>query len=400
MFCKNCGKSIGDASLFCPYCGTKVAADDLGENTAAAQEQQDNGYDQVLDYDDIEATRVLSNSHVRRDYGKYNTGDNHGPHYSGSSAGSNNQNNYSGYGQGAQNTAGYNQSNQASYGQSVYGQNYQNGQSGQNTQYGGYGSYGQNQNTEGYNGYGQSAGDYNTGAQYGGNTQSNYGQNGASGGWHSGSNPGNTGGYGQNGYYTYNTSGQSAVKAQRPKKKLGKGAIVGISVGGGVALIAVIVVCLLLFLNRSTYETPLKTMVSALNKGDVMKVIEVLPLKPIIEDGGMSEYLLGMNYDDLVNLYEDQFEDSFVDDMKDEYGRDFKIDYKIYEAEKLSKDDLTDLNSDYAYSFGTDDDFISEAMELDVDMSIEGSEGSDVENTTIVVIKIGGKWYLDMFSLD
>ena len=40
-------------------------------------------------------------------------------------------------------------------------------------------------------------------------------------------------------------------------RKLGKGAIIGICVGGGVALIAIIVVvCVLLLGRRSTYETP------------------------------------------------------------------------------------------------------------------------------------------------
>ena len=356
MFCKNCGKSIGDGSQFCPYCGTKVGADNY-ENNAAGTKEETDSYDQVLDYDDIEATRVLSESNVRRDYGRQGSADSQGPHYSSNNGGSNYQNNYSGYTQ---------------------------------------------QNTAGYTGYGQNAAGYNYGAQNNGNGafQNNYGQNGNAGQWYGGYNSANQAGYNPNGYNTYNTPGQSAVNVQKPKKKLGKGAIIGISVGGGVALIAVIAVCVILFFNRSTYETPLKTMVGAINKGDVMEIMNVLPLEAIIDESDMSEYLLGMDYDDLVDLYVEQFESSFADDLIDTYGRDFKMDYKIYETENLSREELRDLNSDYTYSFGTEDDFISEAVRMDVDMSVEGSDGSDTENITLITTKVDGKWYLDMFSLE
>lgn len=38
-------------------------------------------------------------------------------------------------------------------------------------------------------------------------------------------------------------------------------------------------------------------------------------------------------------------------------------------------------------------------MDLDVDLMIKGSGEYETENEIITVIKVDGKWYLDMFSL-
>ena len=480
MFCKNCGKSINDTSQFCPYCGTKVKSaipEESVPDGPVNREDQDN-YEQVLDYDDVEATQILSESRDMTGTKNRYSHRQDGPHYSasqntaqgtaaygqggyasgsqpgyenaGAQAGSD-QNSYGnagaqiGYGQnsygntGAQ--AGYGQNSygntgaQAGYGQNSYGNTGAQAGYGQNS-YGNAGAqagYGQNSygNTGAQAGYGQN-GYGNAGAQagYGQNgygnagAQAGYGQNsygnaGAQAGYGQNS-YGNTGaqaGYGQNGYGSagaqpgygqggYAAGGQAPGRTAsgagnlKPKKKLGKGAIIGICVGGGVALIAIIVVvCVLLLGRRSTYETPLATLVDAVNDGDVMEILDVVPLKPIIDGGELSDYLMGMDYDDLVSLYEGQLEDAMIDEFRDEFGWDFEVDYKINYTYEYSAGELSELNSDYSYSFGTGDDFIEEAMDLDVDLMIKGSGEYETDNETITVIKVDGKWYLDMFSL-
>ncbi len=382
MFCKNCGKSINDTSQFCPYCGTKVKSaipEESVPDGPVNREDQDN-YEQVLDYDDVEATQILSESRDMTGTKNRYSHRQDGPHYSSS------QNT-------AQGTAAYGQGGYAAGSQPGYENAGAQAGSDQNS-YGNAGAqigYGQNSygNTGAQVGYGQNS--YgNTGAQAG------YGQN-------SYGNTGAQAGYGQGGYAAGGQApGRTASGAGnlKPKKKLGKGAIIGICVGGGVALIAIIVVvCVLLLGRRSTYETPLATLVDAVNDGDVMEILDVVPLKPIIDGGELSDYLMGMDYDDLVSLYEGQLEDAMIDEFRDEFGWDFEVDYKINYTYEYSAGELSELNSDYSYSFGTGDDFIEEAMDLDVDLMIKGSGEYETENEIITVIKVDGKWYLDMFSL-
>ena len=57
MFCKNCGKTIEDDSLFCPHCGTAVKSGNAGTDS-----QNETLYDQVIEYDAPEETVVLSES--------------------------------------------------------------------------------------------------------------------------------------------------------------------------------------------------------------------------------------------------------------------------------------------------------------------------------------------------
>ena len=396
MFCKNCGKSINDTSQFCPYCGTKVKSaipEESVPDGPVNREDQDN-YEQVLDYDDVEATQILSESRDMTGTKNRYSHRQDGPHYSAS------QNT-------AQGTAAYGQGGYAAGSQPGYENAGAQAGSDQNS-YGNAGAqigYGQNSygNTGAQAGYGQN-GYGNAGAQAG------YGQN-------SYGNTGAQAGYGQNGYGSagaqpgygqgsYAAGGQAPGRTAsgagnlKPKKKLGKGAIIGICVGGGVALIAIIVVvCVLLLGRRSTYETPLATLVDAVNDGDVMEILDVVPLKPIIDGGELSDYLMGMDYDDLVSLYEGQLEDAMIDEFRDEFGWDFEVDYKINYTYEYSAGELSELNSDYSYSFGTGDDFIEEAMDLDVDLMIKGSGEYETENEIITVIKVDGKWYLDMFSL-
>ena len=495
MFCKNCGKSISDASQFCPYCGTKVAAASSMEPAAESQETQDS-YDQVFDYGDIEATQILSESRVRKntDAGAFSKEQKpaygqDGPHYSAAagtqstgSSGTGNAGAYSyggasqyGYGAAGNAQSGYGATGntqpgygaagnaQSGYGaagntQSGYGAagNTQSGYGAVGNAQSGYGAAGNTQpgygaagNTQsGYGAAGNTQSGYgaagNTQSGYGaaGNTQSGYGAAGnaqsgygygAAGNTQSGYGaagntqpgygaPGNTqagyngaggqstygaGGYTQ-GYNTYNNGGAYAGAASvnngaagiKPKKKLGKGGIIGICAGGGAVLIAIIIVCVVMFSGRSSYETPLKKLFSAMNSGDVMEMMEAMPLKLIVEEGGMSSYFMGMDYEDILEMYAGEMDADDLMGLSEEFGDDYKAEYKIYSAEPLSAVELSDLNREYASYFGTDDDFIDEAMELNVDLIINGSLDSDVVNEDIIVVKIDGKWYMDMFSME
>ncbi len=485
MFCRNCGKSIKDTSQFCPYCGTKVAeappapaagptggfeAQQSVAGTAAYQpsssandvtgqkheEASDSvaqdGYDQIMDYDDIEATRILSESEKPgsrspKNHGRAlkNTMESGGPHYSKSTV---TQTVYvstdTAYASGGhansgaenQKAGGYSPAGYSSY---INGGAY--GAPGSNGNAGGYGAPGSNGNAGIYGAPGSSGNAGVYGAPGSNGNAGGYGAaggNGNAGGYGAPGGNGNAGGYGAaggpvygggaNGYPNYGYNGQngytqgtynngynktqapgmnmgpqaapeaSNVRVAKPKKKLGKGAIIGICAGAAVVVIAIIVVVCLLIFGGGSYEKPLKDLVSAMNKKDVAGLVDTLPLKPIIEDSDLYSVI---NYDGIIEMYETQYQEYYLSSIEDEFGSNYKVSYELYEATELTEDALESLNSDYAYSYGTDDDFIDDAMQLDVDMIIESDEGgSSVESTYINVVKIDGKWYIDLLSMN
>ena len=442
MFCKNCGKQIEEDSLFCPYCGTAVKSGNTGTDS-----QNDSLYDQVIEYDAPEETVVLSESNKPRFHKIQGPEGHEGPNYHGHHSSQqshyNAQENYpsgytaadsqqnSGYhssqsGYGAANSAGAQNGYGAANGagaQNGYGA--ANGAGAQN----GYGaangagaqnSYGAANSAGAQNGYGAAngAGVQNgygaanrSGAQNGygwqGNysQQANYGQQNynTQGAYHQG-NYASQGTYTAQGNYTaqgvYNQGAGQTY--QKPKKKLGKGAIIGICIGSVAVVAAIIAVCLFFFFRGAgggSYEQPLKNFAAAVNKGDLKAMMDTVPLEAALEEGTYSDFMMGMDYDDMINVFQSQFQTVFLDGIKDEYGSDFSLECRIYGGETLSPSEIAELNSDYASYFGTPSDFIEDAVLVDCDMIITSGDGTDIEDADINVVKVNGRWYIDILSM-
>jgi hypothetical protein len=99
--------------------------------------------------------------------------------------------------------------------------------------------------------------------------------------------------------------------------------------------------------------------------------------------------------DDLVDMMEESF-DMIHEQWEEEYGDDIKISYKIKDAKKMDKDDLEDLQDEYD---DADIDIdIKQAYEVEVEVTIKGDDDDDEEDMDLVIIKVGGKWYLDTNS--
>ena len=101
---------------------------------------------------------------------------------------------------------------------------------------------------------------------------------------------------------------------QKPKKKLGKGAIIGICIGGVAVVAAIIAVCLFFFFRGaggSNYEQPLKDFTAAVNKRDVGAILDTVSLEAAIEEGTYSDYMMGMDYGDIIDMFESQFQEAF-----------------------------------------------------------------------------------------
>lgn len=218
---------------------------------------------------------------------------------------------------------------------------------------------------------------------------------------------------------------------------------------------AIIVLILLIALFASAlgggYKGPIKTLINNLNRGNT-KVESYLScvLPGFAVDAYSDIYSLMRSADkDAVEDYDDDLLDAFedmFDDMADEYGDDYKITYEIRDAERLDSRDIKDIEDEYEDLFDTidalidweDEDFyedfaddledyydielsssqvkklqkivenfmnslenmkIQDAYEVEVKLTIQGEDGKDTQKITFYVIKVNGKWIIDINSL-
>ena len=462
MFCKNCGKKIEDDSLFCPHCGTAVKSGNAGtdsqnetlydqvieydapEETVVLSESNKPRFHKIQGPEGHESPNYRghhSSSQVNYNtQGNYNTQSHHQEGYTAvnpqQNSGYSAQNSY-----GASNNAGaqnsYGASNNAgaqnSYGasnnadaQNSYGASNSAGVQnsyGTANNAGGQSSYGWQGNSNQQNDHTQGA--YNVQGNYnaqGNNTQGNYASQGAyntqgtyasqgtynnaqgsftpQGGYNAQGNNYNTqGSYNVQGAYS---QGAAVQMPQKPKKKMGKGAIIGICIGSVAVVAAIIAVCLFFFFRspgNSSYEQPLQAFTAAVNKGDLGAILDTVPLEAAIEEGTYSDYMMGMDYGDIIDMFESQFQEAFLTQIEDEYGADFHLECRIYGEETLSPSEIAELNSDYASYFGTPSDFIEEAVLVECDMVISAGDELESEDADINVVKVNGRWYIDLLSM-
>lgn len=243
--------------------------------------------------------------------------------------------------------------------------------------------------------------------------------------------------------------GNAILDAAKEKNKNKNIGILAVACG------AVIVLILLIALFASAlgggYKGPIKTLINNLNRGNT-KVESYLScvLPGFAVDAYSDIYSLMRSVDkDAVADYDDDlldaFEDAF-DDLADEYGDNYKITYEIRDAERLSSRDIKDIEDAYEDLFDTidslidweDEDFyedladdledyydlelsnsqikklqkivenfmnslenmkIQDAYEVEVKLTIQGEDGKDTQKITFYVIKVNGKWIIDINSL-
>lgn len=186
---------------------------------------------------------------------------------------------------------------------------------------------------------------------------------------------------------------------------------------------------------KDTYETPLKLVIETENADNFDDAIEsrIAQLNGLCQDEyeGVFEILMK------TSLYdEDEMQDSFEDQLEekeDTYGKNWECSYEINDEEEIDEDDLEDYQDEIRDAAEetlemlenmTDDDIleiadylgltesgaekfvkymtdicktmadieITEGYELDVTMTIEGSEDEEDKDQTYIVYKANGCW--------
>lgn len=158
---------------------------------------------------------------------------------------------------------------------------------------------------------------------------------------------------------------------------------------GAVAGVIVVIVLLSLLLGGGGMTKPIDTMIAIGYKGQVEKIKDLAPAEywEYMED----EY--GMDVDEVIEEAEEALEDT-LESLEDEYGENVRVSYKVTKKKKLSDKKLEGIAEALADTYDLDEDKFTEAYELDVEMTIKGSEDDDENEDELTVIKYKGKWYI------
>ena len=178
--------------------------------------------------------------------------------------------------------------------------------------------------------------------------------------------------YTSNAYNGYNQQGN----------KPNNNKMIGMAVVGVAALVVLfILVKLFGAITTPGYEKPIQYVCNGIEDGSFKTMMKAFP-----------EYIT----DQMEDYYGDEMDelmDGMVENLKDEYGKKVKITYRVKDKDKMDKSDIKELEQNVKYSYD-EKVKIKEAYELEVEMKIKGSEGSDKDTSDITVIKVGSKWYL------
>lgn len=186
---------------------------------------------------------------------------------------------------------------------------------------------------------------------------------------------------------SYDEAQPEAGKSENPLKgimsKLGdlKTLIIG-----AVAVIAVVVLCVLLF--GSSVNKAVKNYQAVLN-GKAGKVASLAPSaywKYWKDEEGITKA-------DVKKDFKEQYEDS-KEELEELYGKNVKFTIKVTEKDKMSKKDLEEIADQLEDNYEIDDKKVKAGYELECEMTIKGKEDDDEIETTLYAVKISGNWYV------
>lgn len=163
-----------------------------------------------------------------------------------------------------------------------------------------------------------------------------------------------------------------------------------------VAIVAVIAIIVLLC-SLPGVKTPIDTMYK-ITYGKASKAdVKAMYPKQVWEYVAETE---DKDADDYWDEYKDS-KDDLVDMVEDRYGKNFKVSFKVKDKDKVKGNKLTAIKDLLNTMFGIKKSSIKEVWKVDIEGEIKGKEDDDeIERDDILIVKIGGKFYLLESVLD
>lgn len=182
---------------------------------------------------------------------------------------------------------------------------------------------------------------------------------------------------------TYGETYEEAAPEQEAPAKNNN--LIKLIIAGGAAVV-VIILAILIF--GSSPQKAINNYQAALN-GNAGKFVALAPnefWKWAKEEGEVTKA-------DAKKEFKDQWEDE-KEALEDEFGKNAKVKIKVTDKKKMSKKDLKEIGDMLEESYEIDDKKVKAGWEMEVEMTIKGSEDDDETEMTLNVVKIGGQWYV------
>lgn len=127
---------------------------------------------------------------------------------------------------------------------------------------------------------------------------------------------------------------------------------------------------------------PIKEFYKAYNKEEYTELIDQLPKE----------------FKDIAKENKDAFKNNFKESkktMKKEYGSNYKVSYSIIDYIDYTDDEVKDKEKNINSMLGDDEIDVEDARQYMVKIKEKGSKKKSEYYSTINVIKVDGKWYME-----
>lgn len=148
----------------------------------------------------------------------------------------------------------------------------------------------------------------------------------------------------------------------------------------------------------NTEEKIVKTFVEAAMEGKVDELFSLLPDEIMDALDKELQEEVGISFDTFNSMMKEQMDKS-MDTVRDLLGDNWSYSYEIKNTEKIPTYDLDDIQETYEDEIGVDFK-IEEGKEMTVEITMKGNDIENSKEMDISVIKVNGKWYLDVASLE
>ena len=149
------------------------------------------------------------------------------------------------------------------------------------------------------------------------------------------------------------------------------------------AICSALAVWLLFF--RNTYKTPIKNMVKVIEEQDGEAAMDLIPEQYLT----VARTMTGLDEDAMEKMLE-----ASLGTVLEGYEGKIKIDYEIGDARDLTDFEIQNLESGYFGFLGEIE--AAKEVEFSAEIFVDGEEVEEIaDDTTLTVIRLDGKWYLD-----
>lgn len=161
-------------------------------------------------------------------------------------------------------------------------------------------------------------------------------------------------------------------------------------IGGAVAAIVLIVILAIVF-SAAPYKSAVEDYFDFSANGAVEKLGKLAPE----EYWEYMEETRGTSLEDAMDSYEAYaVYDTMIESLEPDYGKNIKFSYKIVHEDELSERKLDTIKDGLKENYGIARRDVKKAYELEIDLTIRGSEDTDTEETERIVVNVGKDWYV------